>query len=131
MAGQQDRLEGYRVLKIGLHPPRKLLCDKINARSKMMFHSGLIEEVRGILALGYPATLKPFEAIGYREAMRHISGESSLEAAIEEAQIHSRQYAKRQVTWFRRDPEVVWLHEFGSSPEAVAQAQNMVRTFLK
>ena len=131
MAGKQDGLEGYRILKIGLHPPRKLLCDKINARSIRMFHGGLIEEVKGILALGYPATLKPFESIGYREAMRHLNGETGLEAAIEETQIHSRQYAKRQVTWFRRDPEIVWIHEFGSSPEALGQAKDLVRTFLK
>lgn len=130
MAGKQDRLEGYRILKIGLHPPRKLLCDAINARCVRMFHGGLTEEVKGILAMGYPPTLKPFESIGYRETLRHLNGEISLEAAIEETQIHSRQYAKRQMTWFRRDAEIVWLQEFGSSTEASSKAKRLAGNFL-
>ena len=130
MAGKQDRLEGYKVLKIGLHPPRKLLCEKINARAAKMLHGGLLDEVKGILELGYPASLKPFESIGYRETLRHLNGEISLENAIEETQIHSRQYAKRQMTWFRRDAEIAWIEEFGSSPQAAATATNLVKAFL-
>ena len=130
MAGKQDRLEGYRILKIGLHPPRKLLCDAINARCVRMFHGGLVEEVQGILAMGYPPNIKPFESIGYRETLQHLNGEISLEAAIEETQIHTRQYAKRQMTWFRRYPEIVWLQEFGSSTEASSKAKRLTGTFL-
>ncbi len=130
MAGKQEPLQGYKILKIGLSPPRKLLCEAINARCIQMFQDGLMEEVKGILAMGYPPTLKPFESIGYRETLRHLHGEISLEAAIEETQIHTRQYAKRQMTWFRRDPEISWLQEFGSGPEASNKAMRLTATFL-
>ena len=130
MAGKQDRLEGHGILKIGLHPPRKLLCEAINARCTKMFQDGLVEEVKEILTMGYSPTVKPFESIGYRETLRYLNGEINLETAIEETQIHTRQYAKRQMTWFRRDKEIVWLQEFGSSTEASFKAKQLAASFL-
>ena len=130
MAGKQDRLEGYGILKIGLHPPRKLLCEAINARCTKMFQDGLVEEVKEILTMGYSPAVKPFESIGYRETLRYLNGEINLETAIEETQIHTRQYAKRQMTWFRRDKEIVWLQEFGSSTEASFKAKQLAASFL-
>jgi tRNA dimethylallyltransferase len=110
-----EPLSGYRVVKIGLDPDRAELVAKLDARVQAMFSSGLVEEVRGILARGATGEEKPFESLGYKQALRHIRGELTLEQAIESTQIETRQYAKRQCTWFRRDPEVHWISSVGQA----------------
>ena len=114
-----EALTGYRVIKIGLDPDRAKLVAKLDARVQAMFSSGLVEEVRGILARGATGEEKPFESLGYKQALRHIRGELTLEQAIESTQIETRQYAKRQCTWFRRDPEVHWISSVGQAIEVV------------
>jgi tRNA dimethylallyltransferase len=108
-----EPLTGYRVVKIGLDPDRTALIAKLDARVQAMFSTGLVEEVRGILASGATGAEKPFESLGYKQALQHIRGELTLEQAIESTQVETRQYAKRQMTWFRRDAEVQWLKGFG------------------
>jgi tRNA dimethylallyltransferase len=110
-------LEGFQVLKVGLMPDRDLLYDRINRRAEAMFEAGLVEEVRAILALGYPASCKPFEALGYRQALQHLRGKLTLREAIFYTQRATRQYAKRQITWFRREQDVVWFRGFGPDVE--------------
>src|SRR5579871_4135264 len=110
-----EPLLGYHVRKIGLDPDRAELFAKLDLRVQAMFSAGLVEEVRGILASGATGEEKPFESLGYKQALQHIRGELTLEQAIESTQTETRQYAKRQWTWFRRDPEVKWLKGFGSS----------------
>lgn len=110
-------LTGFQTLKIGLDPPRDALRRRIGERVVTMFESGLIEEVRRILALGFAETSKPFEAIGYKEALECFRGNISVSDAITAAQIATRQYAKRQMTWFRRDAATVWLAGFGAAPQ--------------
>lgn len=129
MAGKRDALEGYRILKLGLNPTRLLLNERIKQRSKNMFAGGLLDEVRSILAMGYPETAKPFEAIGYKESLQALHGEISAAQAQELTETHTRQYAKRQLTWFRRDKEIHWIEEFGQSPPAIEQALQRVRDF--
>jgi tRNA dimethylallyltransferase len=109
----RDRLEGFRPLKIGLDPPRPLLYARLEARCRAMFEAGLIEEIRRILALGYPPTSKALEALGYRQALGVIEGRLTLEEALRLTQRETRHYAKRQWTWFRRDPEIEWFAGFG------------------
>ncbi len=109
----QSQLEGFRPLKIGLNPPRQPLFERINQRAERMFRAGLIEEVREILARGVPPAAKPFESHGYKEALAVLEGRMALEQAIESAQRRTRHYAKRQMTWFRREKDVHWLAGFG------------------
>jgi tRNA dimethylallyltransferase len=123
--GGRSGLEGYAVTKIGLNPPRAALYERINARTMQMIGNGWIEEVRKLVAAGVPAEAKPFQFIGYSELRRHIEGKVSSQDAVEKIQQATRQFAKRQLTWFRREPEVSWLAGFGDDPEIAAAAQSI------
>jgi tRNA dimethylallyltransferase len=123
-------LEGFRVLQIGLSPDRELLKKALRERTLQMFREGLVEEVRGLLAQGLTGDEKPFESLGYKQALAHIRGELTLKQAIESTEIETRQYAKRQRTWFRRDSRIHWLDGFGYDPAVVEQAEALVRKFL-
>ena len=131
-AGRRPLLEDVPVLKIGLLPDRDALYERINRRTVAMFASGLLDEVRSILALGYPPTLKPFESHGYRQALQHLQGGLSLQDAVFYAQRNTRQYAKRQITWFRRERDVQWFHGFGDNPaiqqQVLVRVQNVIPT---
>jgi tRNA dimethylallyltransferase len=116
------RLEGFQAIKIGLNPPRHLLYARINQRAARMFEAGLVEEVRALLAAGLPPDAKPFESVGYKEALAVVQGAMGLEQAIAATQLRSRRYAKRQMTWFRRESGVRWLAAFGDDPAAQEQA---------
>jgi tRNA dimethylallyltransferase len=115
-------LEGYAVIKLGLDPDRAALQERLEDRARAMFAHGLLEEVRGLLAAGATGNEKPFEALGYKQALLHLRDALTLEQANESTIVETRQYAKRQRTWFRRDPEIRWLRGFGDDPEILAQA---------
>jgi tRNA dimethylallyltransferase len=125
----RDRLRGYRALKLGLLPDREALKERIDARCRAMFEGGLEDEVRGILAMGY-ASVKPFEALGYKQALQSIRGELSPREALFYAQRNTRRYAKRQITWLRKESGIEWLKGFGESPEIREAATGRVRKFL-
>lgn len=127
----RDALRGYRVLKLGLLPERDALYPVADARCAAMFEGGLVEEVRHILSLGFPATCKPFEAHGYKQALQLIQGELSPRDAIFYAQRNIRQYAKRQFTWFRREPELEWIKGFGRDPAIQEKAMERVAALLQ
>ncbi|MCB1054453.1 MAG: tRNA (adenosine(37)-N6)-dimethylallyltransferase MiaA [Acidobacteria bacterium] len=99
-------LEG---LKIGLTLPRAVLYDRIARRTQRMVASGWVGEVRGILASGVPRDSPAFQAIGYRQLVRHVEGTCSLDEAVSEIVQATRRFAKRQLTWFRREPSLHWL----------------------
>ena len=84
-----------------------------------MFAQGLIEEVQGLLDSGATGDEKPFEALGYKQALLHLRGAMTLEQAVESTVIETRQYAKRQRTWFRRDAEIKWLSGFGDEVDCL------------
>ena len=115
-------LEGFAVIKLGLDPDRAALQERLEDRTRAMFAHGLLEEVRGLLAAGATGSEKPFEALGYKQALLHLRGGLTLEQAVESTIVETRQYAKRQRTWFRRDPEIRWLFGFGDDAEILAQA---------
>ena len=115
-------LEGYAVIKLGLDPDRATLQERLEARTRAMFQTGLIEEVWGLLSAGATGNEKPFEALGYKQALLHLRRALTLEQAVESTIVETRQYAKRQRTWFRRDPEIRWLQGFGDDAEILAQA---------
>ena len=112
----RSKLEGFRIIKLGLSPPRDALYERINQRARQMFDLGLIEEVKGILARGYSPTVPSLGSHGYRQAVDFLEGRISLDEAIYHAQTRTRQYAKRQMTWFRKEQDVRWLAGFGDDP---------------
>jgi tRNA dimethylallyltransferase len=127
----RDALRGYRTLKLGLLPARDALYERLDLRCAQMFEGGLVEEARHILSLGFAATCKPFESHGYRQALQLIHGELGARDALFYAQRNTRNYAKRQITWFRREPGLVWLKGFGEEREMREMAVERVRSFLQ
>jgi tRNA dimethylallyltransferase len=126
-----EALKGYRVLKLALDPDRAILYKLLDARTLEMFRHGLIQEVEGLLAKGCNGAEKPFESLGYKQALAHLRGTMTLEEAIASTRMETRQYAKRQWTWFRRDPDMIPLQGFGDSPEVSARCLDLVRQFLE
>lgn len=120
-------LEGWQTLKVGLMPPREKLYERIHARTSSMFERGWVEEVQGLLSSGLAENAKPFDFIGYRELRSVLRKEISLEQAREAIQQATRRYAKRQLTWFRKEAAVQWFHGFGDDPEL----QTSILTFLQ
>ena len=125
----RDALHGYRTLKLGLLPDRDALYARLDERCAQMFAGGLVEEVRRILAMGYPATSKPFESVGYKQALQLVNGELAARDALFYARRATRQYAKRQITWFRREAGLVWLRGFGEETAVREEARGRVREF--
>jgi tRNA dimethylallyltransferase len=126
----RDALQGFRVLKLGLDPPREALYERLDARLEHMFAAGLLDEVKYVLSLGFPPASKAFEAHGYRQALQLLYGELDAAQALEAAKTNTRRYAKRQWTWFRGDPAVVWLKGFGDDPAIGCEALARVAAFL-
>jgi tRNA dimethylallyltransferase len=123
----RDPLQGFRILRIGLNPPREELYARINQRAWQMFEDGLIEETQALLArYGTRKHAMPLESLGYRQSAQFLRGEFTREQAIAAAQQGHRNYAKRQMTWFRREPDVLWLEGFGDDPAITGQAAELV-----
>jgi tRNA dimethylallyltransferase len=125
---EKNPLAGFRLLRIGLDPPRAKLYERLNERCAAMFAAGLVEETRGLLA--QYGEVKAFDSLGYRQARGVLDGSLSVEAAITAAQQGHRNYAKRQMTWFRREPEVEWIAGFGDDAETIRTAGKLVESAL-
>jgi tRNA dimethylallyltransferase len=121
-------LEGYSVRKIGLAPERPALYAKIDARAWEMIRAGWVDEVRNLIAAGVPADAKPFQFIGYSELRQHLEGGLSENNAVTQIQQATRQFAKRQITWYRRESGVNWLPGFGDDPKIQSEAIEIVRS---
>jgi tRNA dimethylallyltransferase len=119
-------LEGYHPVKIGLQPPRAALYDRIERRTRIMLDRGWLDEVAALVRNGVPQNSKPFDFIGYSELHAHLEGTVTLAAATKATAQATRRYAKRQVTWFRKEPLVYWLPGFGDDPAIVAAAEQLV-----
>jgi tRNA dimethylallyltransferase len=122
-----------RIGMVGISRPRDVLYRRIDERARWLFAEGLLEEVRALLDAGYGAELRPMSGHGYREAAHHLVGEWSLEEAMEVTARRTRQYAKRQLTWFRRDPRIMWLSAGDApadDPGLVARADGLLRAAL-
>jgi tRNA dimethylallyltransferase len=122
----RDPLTGFRLLRIGLNPPRDALYERLNRRCAEMFAAGLVEETRNLLARFGP--IKALDSLGYRQARAVLCGEMSEEAAIAAAQQGHRNYAKRQMTWFRREPDVHWIENFGDRQETFRVVVDLVQS---
>ena len=125
----RDALRGFTILRIGLDPDRALLYERINRRVETMFAAGLIEETTH-LQEKYGEAARPLETIGYKQVAQLLRGELDLRQAIAAVQQAHRNYAKRQMTWFRREPEMNWILGFGDEPGAIEEAAGLVEKRL-
>ena len=125
----RDSLKGFRILRLGLNPTRDELYQRINQRAQRMFESGLVEETRQLLEK-YGLVATPLAALGYKQAVQLIRGEIDFPSALAAAQQAHRNYAKRQMTWFRREPDVEWLGGFGDDPRIQREAIGLVENDL-
>ncbi len=114
--------QAARLRVFVLHPPRAELYRRIDLRAETHFRAGLVEEVRGLLARGVPAEGSALGAHGYRRVVEYLRGERTLESAVEQTKLDVRHYAKRQLTWFRREPGVEWVEGFGEDPAVQEEA---------
>src|SRR6266705_3453001 len=118
-------LQGFHILRLGLDPARDALYTRINQRAEKMFASGLVEETARLLEK-YGDSAGPLTSLGYKQAVQLLRGEIDGKTALQAAQQAHRNYAKRQMTWFRREPEVVWMRGFGDD----AQVQEKCGSFV-
>lgn len=130
-AAGRDRLEGFRVLKIGLFPDREQLYQRLEKRMEAIFAAGLIEETAAIRARGYPESCKPFESIGYKQALQVLKGEITPGDALFYAKRDTRRYAKRQMTWFRQERDMEIFLGFGDDPSIIAKVAGRITSFLE
>ncbi len=123
-------LTGYRILRLGLNPTRERLYERINQRAAAMFDRGLIEETERLIAR-YSAGCRPLTSLGYAEATAVLENELTREQAVTQAQQGHRNYAKRQLTWFRREPNMHWLEGCGGDQEIIDTALHLTARFLE
>jgi tRNA dimethylallyltransferase len=126
----RDALTGYRILRLGLNPPRARLYERINQRAAAMFDRGLIEETERLIER-YGSGCRPLTSLGYAEASAVLQNELTREHGVAQAQQGHRNYAKRQLTWFRREPNMHWLEGFGSEEDITDQALQLVSNHLQ
>ena len=124
----RNALQGFRILRIGLEPDRDFLYERINKRAAAMFQDGLVEEMRMLLAKYGEA--RPFDSLGYKQARALLRGDIREADAIALAQQGHRNYAKRQLTWFRREPEMYSLHGFGDELRIRQRAVERVEEWI-
>ena len=114
------------ALKIGLTMDREALYDRINKRVDQMLDAGLVKEVESLMDRGYSPYLKPMRSIGYRHVALYLTHEMGWEDMVALFKRDTRRYAKRQLTWFRNDPDMLWFH-----PSEIHRIENVVDQFIK
>lgn len=121
----------YNAVYIALTMPREILYDRINLRVELMMKEGLEQEVRRALESGVPQDALSMTSIGYRQMIQYFNGEISLERAVELIQRDTRHFAKRQLTWFRHDPNIQWVDKHGKTDAQIeAELLNLVQSTL-
>ncbi len=123
--------ERYRCLKLGLDAAVEWLAPRIEQRVERFFADGLVEEVQGLLAAGVSPECNAFQAIGYREVAEALRGGGSMDEVIDRVKIHTRQYAKRQRTWFRKEPGIVWLDARAAPESLLASGLDVWTKFVR
>lgn len=126
----RQALRGFRVLKIGLNPERGQLYAKVNERTTWMFENGLLAETKALLDAGISPSGKALGTLGYRQAVKVLTAGLPVAEAMADCQVRTRQYAKRQMTWFRAQADIHWLAGFGDDAGVHQEAGRLVRTFL-
>jgi tRNA dimethylallyltransferase len=118
-------LAGFRILRLGLDPDRNALYGRINQRAEKMFASGLVEETAQLIQK-YGEGTRPLSSLGYKQAAQLLRGEIDRKSALQGAQQAHRNYAKRQITWFHREPEVFWMPGFGDDVQTQQKCISIV-----
>jgi len=126
----RDPLRGFRILRIGLDPDRRAHYERINQRAEQMFKSGLVEETQR-LTEKYGASARALGSLGYKQAVQLLQRKVDLTTAVRDAQQAHRNFAKRQMTWFRREPEVVWLAGFGDDVVLQTSAMALIERWCR
>ncbi|MDQ6663838.1 MAG: tRNA (adenosine(37)-N6)-dimethylallyltransferase MiaA [Acidobacteriota bacterium] len=126
----REPLEGFQIVKIGLFPPRQLLYERLNLRCEYMFQDGLMNEAENLLKIGVPPDAKPFQSLGYSQALQVMGGELTLPEAIDAAKQATRRYAKRQTTWFRKEADLPRFDGFGDDEAIQAAVVRVVRSAI-
>jgi tRNA dimethylallyltransferase len=126
----QEPLLGFRIFRIGLNPERGALYERINQRARRMFEDGLVEETQSLLAK-FGEKASPLQSLGYRQALQFLKGELDIQQATNAAQQAHRNYAKRQMTWFRREPDVHWLQGFGDDPKIKDESFRLIKQMMQ
>ncbi len=124
-SGHKFGNSAFLALKLSLFYERDILYERINARSVRMFESGLIEETERLLNKGYSPDLKPLKSIGYRHAIGYLEGRAGYDESVELLKQDTRRYAKRQLTWFRADPDMIWC-----SPNNYGEIIKKIKDFI-
>jgi tRNA dimethylallyltransferase len=115
----------YEYLKIGLFRDREELYRRIDDRAAQMIEAGLVDETAKILGMGYSEKIRPLQSLGYRYFIQYINGRATLEEALRSMQRDTRRYARRQMTWFRGEGDIVWFH-----PDQTASLKERIDSFL-
>jgi tRNA dimethylallyltransferase len=124
-----DPLKGFEILRLGLNPKRSALYERLNQRASQMFSLGLVKETQDVLKRHGDA-LWPLNSLGYKQAMQLVRGEIDQNTAVQSTQQAHRNYAKRQMTWFRREPDVVWFEGFGDTESIQVKAVTITESRL-
>ena len=119
-------LAGYRTVAVALSPPMSLIAERVAKRVDAQFEQGLLDEIRSLLARGIPETARPFGGLVYRQALEHLHGVRNEADTRELITRENRRYARRQLIWFRKEPNLVWLPTSGESVEAVTAVESLL-----
>jgi tRNA dimethylallyltransferase len=122
-------LAGYRTIAVALSPPMSLIAERVKTRVDAQFEQGLMDEIRGLLARGVPESARPFGGLVYRQALEHLHGVRSEADTRELITRENRRYARRQLIWFRKEPNLMWLPASGESRETLAAVEALLTTF--
>jgi tRNA dimethylallyltransferase len=119
-------LSGYETVSVALSPPMALIAERVEKRVDAQFEQGLLDEIRGLIARGIPETARPFGGLVYRQALEHLHGirdEAETRALIAR---ENRHYARRQLIWFRKEPNLWWLQTSGEELETLAAVESLL-----
>jgi tRNA dimethylallyltransferase len=122
-------LAGYRTVAVALSPAMSLIHERVAKRVDAQFDQGLMDEIRGLLARGVPETARPFGGLVYRQALEHLHGVRNEAETRDLITRENRHYARRQLIWFRKEPNLMWLPTSGESPETVRAVESLLETF--
>jgi tRNA dimethylallyltransferase len=119
-------LRDYQTLAVALSPPMPLITERVEKRVDAQFEQGLLEEIRGLIARGVPETARPFGGLVYRQALEHLHGVRSEKETRALITRENRHYARRQLIWFRKEPNLVWLQTSGEDPGTLAAVESLL-----
>jgi tRNA dimethylallyltransferase len=119
-------LEGWTIAGIVVHPPWEEIAERIRLRVEAQFARGIVDEVRALLARGVPPTARPFTGYVYRRVLEFVRGERDEASARELIVRENRQYARRQLIWFRKEPNLVWIQRAGDRAETIREAGRII-----